>query len=173
MIQWLQSKLVLILAGIILISSVTAVFHYQLDSMEREELENRSRKISRVIQTMEKTEVDEMRQTITFDETSEGIYLSPQIRGDLYTIEIRTDFVRIERDSESIVEGIQANIHLWDPSEMNNSGELDEGESRWRDSQTPPLKIRAGQREIELLKLELRVDDSTRSHIFISKGDTI
>jgi len=54
---------------------------------------------------MEKTEVDEMRQTITFDETSEGIYLSPQIRGDLYTIEIRTDFVRIERDSESIGRG--------------------------------------------------------------------
>jgi len=172
MIQWLQSKLVLMVAGIILISSVTAVFHYQLESMEREELEDRCRKITRVIDKMDKTNVDEMRQRITFEETSEGIYLSPQVRGGPYNIEIRTDFVRLEKDDESVIEGLTANVHFWNPEDMNNTGELDEDEKRWRDSLSPSLKTRSGDYDIDLLKLELRDGDFIESHIFIFEVET-
>ncbi len=167
MIQWLQSKLVLVVVGTILISSVTAVFHYQLESMEREELENRCRKISRVIEEMDRADFEEMKQSITFDEGSQGIYLSPHIRGDPYTIEIRTDFVRIVKDGESVVEGLEANVHTWDPREMNNTGELGEDEKSWRDSKSSPLVVRSGSEEIELWKIELQDGDSTRSHIFV------
>ncbi len=172
MIQWLQSKLVLMVAGIILISSVTAVFHYQLESMEREELEDRCRKITRVIDKMDKTNVDEMRQRIVFEEGSEGIYLSPQIRGDPYNIEIQTDFVRVEKDGDSVIERLKANVHLWSPCELNTTGELKEDEKRWRDFQTPMLEIRSGTGGIELLKIELRVGDVTQPHIFVSEVET-
>jgi len=173
MIQWLQSKVVLILAGIILISSVTAVFHYQLESMEREELENLCGKISGVIHKMKRVDVEEMRQRITFEEDSRGIYLSPQIRGDPYTIEIRTDFVRIEKDGETAIERLQANVHLWGPGEMNDTGELNQEEKSWRDSQNPSLEISSGENEIELRKVELFNGEVTRSHIFISEVEPV
>ncbi len=172
MIQWLQSKLVLIMAGVVLISSVTAVFNYQLESMEREELENRCEKISRVIDKMDRADVDEMRQKITFDENSEGIYLPPQVRDESYTIKIQTDFVRIVKDDESVVEALQGNVHLWSPSELNNTGELNEDERRWRDSQNSSLEIRSGNGEIELLKIELQNSEINRPHIFISEVDS-
>ena len=169
MIQWLQSKLVLILAGMILVSSVTAVFHYQLESMEREELENLCGKISRVIQKMDRADVEEMRQRITFEQGSEGIYLSPLIRGDPYTIEIRTEFVKIEKDGETAIESLQANVHLWGPGEMNDTHELNEEEKNWRDSQTPSLEIHSEKSEIELRRIELSNGDVTQPHIFISE----
>ncbi len=172
MIQWLQSKLVLILAGIILISSVTAVFHYQLKSMEREEMENLCGKISRVIHKMDRVDVEELRQRITFDKGSEGTYLSPRIRGETYTIEIRTDFVKIEKDGETAIEGFNANVHMWDPGEMNDSRELNQEEKIWRDTQNPSLEIHSGKSEIELRRIELFNGEVTRSHIFVSEVET-
>jgi len=169
MIQWLQSKLVLIVAVAILISSVVGVFHHQLESMEKEELKNRCGKIARVIEKMEKADADEMRQRITFDEGSKGIYLSPEVRGDSYSIKIQTDLVRLEKDGMSVVEGLQANVHVWGPGEMNDTGELNEDEKRWRDSQASQLEIRSGEKDIELRKVELREGDAARTHIFVSE----
>jgi len=157
------------MAGVILISSVTAVFHHQLESMEKEELKNRCRKISRVINKMEKTDVDEMSQRITFDEGSKGIYLSPEVRGESYSIKIQTDLVRVEKDGMSVVEGLQANVHVWGPEEMNDTGELNEDERRWRDSRASQLEIHSGEKDIELRKVELREGDAARTHIFVSE----
>lgn len=173
MIQWLQSKLVLLMAGVILISSVTTVFHHQLESMEKEELKNRCGKISRVIDKMEKADVDEMSQRITFDESSEGIFLSPEVRGESYIIKIQTDYVRIEKDGLSVVEGLQGNVHVWELGELNDTGELDEDEKRWKDSQASQLEIRSGENDIELHKVELREGDVARTHIFVSEVDTL
>jgi len=121
---------------------------------------------------MDRADLEEMRQRITFEKSSEGIYLSPRIRGDPYTIEIRTNFVKIEKDGETAIESLQSNVHLWDPGEINDTGELNEAEKNWRDSQMPGLTIQSGKNEIELRKIELFNGDVTQPHIFISEVET-
>ncbi|MFP4001649.1 MAG: hypothetical protein ACLFU5_07080 [Thermoplasmata archaeon] len=88
MIQWLQSKMALIIVGLVLISSLTTIFYLQTNSLEKEELKDRCREISRVIEEVDDIEADIFRQNISFDEDSKGFYVNPEVGGETYTIEI-------------------------------------------------------------------------------------
>lgn len=171
MIQWLQSKLVLIVAGLILISSITTMFYIQTRSFEREELMDHCSKISRVIEEVDNLDADIVRQKISFDEDFDGFYVTPEVGGETYTVKIYQDFVKLETESKSVTSDLEADIHLWELEDLNNSGHLGDDEKNWRDSQAEPLEIEAGDKDILLRKVELDCDGSNRSHIFVSEVD--
>ena len=173
MIQWLQSKIVMIVVGMILISYIIGVFHYRLDSMEEEERLNRCKKISQVITDMYNSDVDEMQQRITFDEYSKGVYLSPTIQDESYTIEIWTNLVRVRNQGGTSSRSLRKRVHLWSPNEMNNTGSLREEERVWRDRGEPYLELGAGSSDIKLTMLMLDDGTDTRPHIFISEGRSL
>ncbi|MBS3816959.1 MAG: hypothetical protein KGY76_05290 [Candidatus Thermoplasmatota archaeon] len=168
MLQWLQSKMVLLTAGIILISSIIGVFYYRMDQMEDEERSNRCKMISRIIADMYSSNSDEMSQRITFEKGPEGIYLSPTVRGKPYDIEIWTDRVKVKQDGDTSTERFPTKVHLWPYRSINRTGHLDLAEERWRDERTPPLSLRAGGQDLRLTMFDLQNTTSSKSHIFIS-----
>lgn len=169
MIQWLQSKLALIVVGLVLISSITTMFYLQRRSLEREELMDRCREISRLIEEVDNIDADIMRQKISFDEDSQSFYVNPEVGGERYTIEIYEDLVMLETESESVTTALNAEVHLWAPEELNETGSLSREEEGWRDSRAEPLEIDAGEQDILLRKLQLDCEGTTRSHVFISE----
>lgn len=173
MLQWLQSKIVMLIVGIILISSITSLFYYQMDQIEKEERYNRCRKISQVIGDMHTLDVDEMRQRITFHENAEGIYLPSTIRDKSYTIEIWTDLVRVKSDGGISSKRTPESVHIWSPHLMNNTGVLREEERRWRDRKEPYLELEAGSSDLEIKLLRLDDGSETRPHLFISEVDPL
>ncbi len=173
MIQWLQSKIVMIVVGIILISSMISVFHYRMEEIEEEERYNRCKKISQVIADVSTSDADEMRQRITFDKDSEGIYFSPTIRDESYTIEIWTDLVRVKSEEGISSEKLRENVHLWNPETLNNTGMLGEEEKQWRDKKNPYLEVEAGSSDLEVTMLRLDDGTETESHVFISEVEAL
>ncbi|MFP3871948.1 MAG: hypothetical protein ACOCTR_01630 [Candidatus Natronoplasma sp.] len=171
-LQWLQSKIVLIAVVIILVSSVTGFFYHQMDQFEQEELENRARKLSQIITDMENTDADEMVQRITFHEDNEGIYLPPEVGGDPYTVQITKGYVRLKQDGRDTVEGLGADVHLWGPGGMNESGTLGKDEMEWRDEMNPELELEAGERDLRLIMLRLNDGARYENHIFITREGT-
>ncbi|MFP4141723.1 MAG: hypothetical protein ACLFSM_06180 [Thermoplasmata archaeon] len=171
MIQWLQSKMALIIVGLVLISSLTTIFYLQTNSLEKEELKDRCREISRVIEEVDDIEADIFRQNISFDEDSKGFYVNPEVGGETYTIEIHEDLLVLKVEGRSVTRPLDAEIHLWDPSEMNETSALCVEEENWRDSQTNSLKIESSGEGIQLRKLQLRRGESLQSHVFVSEVD--
>lgn len=170
--QWLQSKVVMIVAGLILVSSITGVFYWQIDSIKEEELEQRCEKIARVIDRTSDINAEVVRQKITFDEESQGIYISPEVGGDPYSIKIYPDLVMLESDVGTATNPLEVEVHLWGPEDLNRTGTLETSEQRWRDSRTEPLEITTGEEDILLRKLSLSYQGNTSSHVFVSGVDS-
>jgi len=159
----------MLIIGMILITSIVGLFYYRMDQIEEEERYNRCRKISRIIMDMHTSDVDEMRQRITFSEDTKGIALSPTIRDESYSIEIWIDLVRVKNKEGSSSKRLRENVHLWPPDEMNNTGILKEEERRWRDGKKPYLELEAGSSDLELTMLMLDNGSERTSHVFISE----
>ncbi len=164
--------MVLMAAGIILISSLSAAFYYQMDSIEDAEIENRAGKIAGVINELDVSSQDRVRQILTFDDQSSGIYLPPKIRDEPYTIEITTGYVRVKKGDKSSLKDLRADVHLWNPEDLNETGVLEESEEGWRDSRTESMKIQAGECDIELMMLNLEDDRTSENHVFVQEVDT-
>ncbi len=173
MLQWLQSKIALIVAGLILISSLSTIFYIQVSSMERDELKERCRKISGVIEHIDNIDADLVRKRISFEEDSKGIFVDPEIKSGSYMVEISEDFVELKSESDSVRSDLTADIHLWEPEELNRTGDVDVDDLNKRDSLTEPLIFEAGEGDILIRKLRLSHDRSYRSHIFISRVDDV
>ncbi len=167
MIQWLQSKIVLIAVVVIMISSVTTFFYYQIGELEEQELEGRGRKLSRIITDMQNSGVDEMSQRVTFHEENDGIYLSPEVNGDPYDMEITTGYLRLKQDGTEKIIPLNTNIHLWEPGMMNHTGYLSPEEMEWRDGRESSLELRAGDVGLKLISLRLYDGSAHENHIFI------
>lgn len=171
--QWLQSKIVMLVVGVILISSIVGVFQYRLDQMEEEERYNRCRKISQVVGEMYNSDVDEMRQRLTFDEDSKGVYLSPTIRDKGYVIEIWIDLVRVKNEGGVSSKRLQESVHLWSPRQRNDTDVLKERERQWRDRKEPYLELEAGSNDLEMTMLRLHDGSRTRLHLFVSEVEPL
>ncbi|MEF8873658.1 MAG: hypothetical protein V5A88_03180 [Candidatus Thermoplasmatota archaeon] len=169
LLQWLQSKIVLIAVAIILVSSVTTFFYYQIGELEEEELETRGEKFAQIITDMQDSDVDEMSQTVTFDEEREGIYLDPMVGGDPYTIEIKTGLLILKQDGMDSIESLGPNVHLWDPGRMNDTGRLPPNEGEWRDEMFSSIELQAGERDLKLIMLNLYNGETYENHIFITE----
>lgn len=161
--------MVLMAAGIILISSLSAAFYYQMDSMEEDEIENR--KIAKTVSQLDESDGQKIRQRLTFDDESEGIYISPKIRGSSYTIEITTGYVEVKKDGETSWKKLHADVHLWNPEDLNETGRLGEDEENWRDSRAEPVKIESGETDLKLVMLNLENDQISENHVFIQEVD--
>ncbi|GEM_PF-1452841 len=169
LLQWLQSKIVLMAVAIILISSVTTFFYYQMGELQQEELETRARKLSRIITDMYGSDVDEMSQRVTFSQRDEGIYLDPQVSGDSYTIEINSDFLILRQDGMDAIEMFGPKVHLWEPCELNHTGRLPSSEREWRDETSPNIEMRAGENDLRLTMLNLYDGERYENHIFVTE----
>lgn len=170
-LQWLQSKIVIITVTLILISSITSFYLYQIDELKEKELENHCEKITHILRDIRRSETDEMAQSITFDENGEGIFVSPRVGDEYYDIEITEEYIRLKQDEREAIERLEGNIHLWHPNNLNTTGFLGQEEREWRDSRRSSIEFSSNESDLKMIMLRLNDGESYNNHIFITEED--
>ncbi len=168
-LQWLQSKIVIIAVILILISSITSFYLYQIDEFKEQELENHCGKITQILRDIRKSESDEMFQRITFDENGEGIFVPPRVGDNHYVVEITNEYIKLRQEERVAMERLSGRIHLWDPSNLNNTGFLEQEEREWRDGRSSSIEFASNESALDVVMLRLNDGESYNNHIFLKE----
>ncbi len=171
MLQWLQSKMVLLIAAMILIASVTAVFYHQIREMEEEELEGRVEILTEVIEQISENEMGEGRQRVTFDRENEGLYLSPTVGDESYQIVIYQEYLMIKTEQRTERGRFRSRINPWNPEKLDSTRNISEVQQESNSSESTHLEIDPSRSDLQIVKLELYDGEEVGSHIFVYEVD--
>ncbi len=160
MLLWLKSKFALIVAGIILISAVSAFFYFQMGQVDGQRMQNYSDHIANTVQELYTSGADSASQQITF-EGGRGIEMPRDIGGDPYSLVISQSSVAVEIDDHRRASEFGLDVHLWNPDERNNTDHLPEQEVEWRDSINDNPLVISSTDESEINIWMMRLDNGT------------
>ena len=111
MLEWLSSKMSVVLASMLLLSSMTAYFANQRDYARRQELETVARGLSSFVNA-----VFGVHGTTEFEVSFAGggdLVLPSRIGGSPYSVRMRSDSVVIEQYGGSAIGHWSGNLHFW------------------------------------------------------------
>ncbi|MGM0510163.1 MAG: hypothetical protein ACQESD_03445 [Thermoplasmatota archaeon] len=141
MMDYLMSKMVWIIAAVILTASVIGVFNWQRESLKEVEMEQRADQVSSLIDELINTE-GEFKGTVSFNESRDSdFHLSSSLDGESYVLNFTPTGLFLERGSKRCWRGFIDNIHLYSPCLMDSDTETSlEG----IDDQTTSIRIESG-----------------------------
>ena len=133
MIDLITSKLAMMVAAVIILTTVLGVYAVQREQGKDLELMNIVETICGAVDDMNGVQGDTIL-NITFDRGSEGRFLKPLVNGKNYDILITSYEVVISQEDRHYEEDFMAPVHLWQPqsnsftsSEIEDAG-MEQGE---------------------------------------------
>jgi hypothetical protein len=113
-LELLTSKIAMMVAAIVILTSVLGIFSMQREDTKELELRNITDKITVTINNMN-TIMGETKEIITFKEGEDGIFLKPKVDGKTYEITITRYEVIVRQDAKTFLRNFIEDIHLWVP----------------------------------------------------------
>ncbi len=114
MLEFITSKIAMMMAAIIILTSILAVFTLVREDADDLRLRNHAETISDAISNMNAIN-GETKEIITFQKGVDGIYLKPEIDGNEYEIKIYQNRVMVRNEDASFIEKFMGQVHLWEP----------------------------------------------------------
>ncbi len=139
MLEFITSKIAMMMAAIIILTSVLAVFTLIREDANDIQLRNYADTISDIINDINSIN-GETKEIITFQKGGEGIYLEPEIDGKGYEIKIYQNRVLVRQEDASFIERFIGQVHLWEPERTA----YDLNEIQDRDRENHQLKFISG-----------------------------
>jgi hypothetical protein len=122
----------MMIAAIVILTSVLGIFAYQREQAKDLELRNIADKISQAIDDYY-TLLGESIVNVTFDREEDGIYIQPIVDGENYDILITKYKVIISQESRRFYSNFAGSIHLWIPQTNSyNQTEIAECDSEYK-----------------------------------------
>ncbi len=120
MIDWLYSKITVVIVVFILIAFFLGFFKWHTNNIAMEELQNISDEVAGQIDFI--TSIDgETQITVTFDDMGEGVRIPTTISNKPYTLNITTDLIFAEWKGAAVAspltfpDGEGDKLHFWHP----------------------------------------------------------
>jgi hypothetical protein len=128
----LTSKLAMMIAALIILTSVLGIYAYQREQAKDLELRNIADTISGAIDDFNAL-LGESKVNVTFDRDGQGIYIQPKVDGKSYDILITKYKVIISQESRRFYSNYAGSIHLWIPqSDSYNQTEIEDCDSEFK-----------------------------------------
>jgi hypothetical protein len=122
----------MMIAAIVILTSVIGIFAYQREQVKDLELRNIADKISKAIDEYN-TLLGESKVNVTFDREEDGIYVQPKVDGKNYDILITKYKVIISQGARRFYSNFAGSIHLWIPQGSSyNHTEIQECDSEFK-----------------------------------------
>jgi hypothetical protein len=115
--DFITSKLAMMIAAIIILTSVLGIFSMQREDAKDLELRNIVEEISQTINNLN-TVSGETKETMTFRTGEQGIYLTPNVDGKPYEIVITQYEVIVKQEGKIFLRDFVMSIHLWEPENI-------------------------------------------------------
>lgn len=166
MLEFLTTKIAMMVAAAIILISVFGIFSMQREDAKELDLKNISHEISGAINNVN-TIIGETRETVTFEEGEEGIYLKPRIEGKAYEIILTRYEVVIRQDDKTFLINLIEDIHLWFPERgiYTSSEIMDLDKEYWK------LAFISGENFIIQRKLiEIDGEKGYMTFVYLSRG---
>ena len=166
MIELLTSKIAMMIAAVIILTSVLGIFSMQREDAKELELRNVADEILGVINNMN-TITGETKETITFKEGEDGIFVKPNVDGKTYEITITRFEVIIRQDGKTFLRNFVEDIHVWFPEKIAyTSTELqDLDKEHWI------LKLASGEDFVILRKMvEIGGEKGYMTFVYLLRG---
>ncbi len=142
MIDYLMSKMVWIVAAVVLTASVLGVYSWQRRSMEDVALDEQAEQVAELVNTL-CTTVGDFKGYVSFDRSREAaFYLDGTVNGEPYNLNFTQNSLFIGQGSKGNWKTFVGNVHLFNPYFLDADDEPLLGAM---DSETNHLFIRSGE----------------------------
>jgi hypothetical protein len=166
MLEFITSKIAMMMAAIIILTSVLAVFTMIREDAEDLKLRNTADSISDTISNINSIN-GETKEIITFDKDMEGIYLEPEIDGKEYEIKIYQNRVMVRQDDDIFIEKFVGKIHLWEPEDTT----YDQNEIQDQDEENHKLSFLSHENLIiDRRLIELEGENGYMTFVYLLHG---
>ncbi len=121
MIDFIYSKLALIVAALIIASTLIGAFAWQRRETEEVSLQSISENISRLVNEVSSGD-NEVKRLVTFDEEkrAEATYFPARVGGETYDMRISINNIILDQDDKSVSSSFSYPVHVWNPGDMEN-----------------------------------------------------
>jgi len=140
MLDFITSKIAMMIAAVIILTSVLGIFAWQREDSKALELRNIADEISNSINEFNSIS-GETKVNVTFEKSNEGIYLNPKVDGEDYEIIITQSEVIVRQNDRLFLRNFISSVHIWEP----NSEFYDKDEIKDNDSKSPQQELRSGE----------------------------
>jgi hypothetical protein len=165
-LDFLTSRIAMMVAAVIILTSVLAVFTMIREDGRELELRNTADTISGSINEINSIN-GETREFITFRKGKEGVYLEPEINGKSYGITLTRNKVMIRQDDIVFIEDLMGSIHLWEPEKTS----YDLAEIEEKDRGNPQMNLNAHDDYIiEKKMINLQGENGYMTFVYMLKG---
>lgn len=114
MLDFVTSKIAMMIAAIIILTSVIGLYTLQREQAKDIELQNIADKIAEAIHNVN-TIQGETKVNVTFNRGDDGVYVNPAVNGKSYEILITSNKVIITQNDRRSISNFVVSVHLWVP----------------------------------------------------------
>lgn len=165
MLDFITSKMAMMIAAIIILTSALGIYALQREQTKDLELNNIADKIAGAIENIN-TLQGETKVNVTFDIGKEGIYIDPTVNGKDYEILISQYKIMITQMERRAISNFVTQIHLWPP--LSNTYNLTEIENI--DDSNRTLEFLSGDDfKIQRKLLEINGENEYRTFVYMGK----
>lgn len=166
LLDFITSKIAMMIAAVIILTSVLGIFSMQREDAKELELRNVADRISGAVNNLN-TVLGETSEVITFTKGEDGIFLNPKIDGKTYEIIITQNEVVVKQEGKNFLREFVVNIHTWEPENMlYNLTQL-----QYKDEENTKLDFRSGEDFIIQRKLiEIDGEKEYMTFVYLLQG---
>ncbi len=163
MLDFVTSKIAMMIAAIIILTTVIGLYALQREQAKDMELQNVADKIAEAIHNVN-TIQGETKVNVTFDRGDDGIYVKPLMNGKGYEILITQNKVIITQNGRRSISNFVVSVHLWVPLfNAYNQTQIEE-----IDEANKTLELQAGEDfVIERKSIELSGENEYMTFIYV------
>lgn len=114
MLDFVTSKIAMMIAAIIILTSVIGFYALQREQAKDMELQNIADKIAEAIHDVNIIQ-GETKVNVTFNRENEGVYVKPLVNGKSYETMITQNKVIITQNGKRSISNFVVSVHLWVP----------------------------------------------------------
>ena len=163
MLEFVISKMAMMIAAIIILSSVLGIYTLQREQAKDLELRNIADKIADAIDDLNSLQ-GETKVNVTFERGKEGVYVKPSVKGKNYEIMIAQYKVMISQNHKRSISNLMGPTHSWEP--LSNSYTLTQIEEI--DGTNRTLELKSGKDfKIERKLIEISGENEYRTFVYV------
>ncbi len=115
MLDYLTSKMVWIIAAVVLTASVMGVFNWQRNAAEEVALDQRAESIAELVNTFSSTSGN-IKASVSFNESVDpNFYFEPTVNGELYALNFSRNGLTLIQGDTAVRKDFVSGVHLLDP----------------------------------------------------------
>ncbi len=163
MLDFVMSKIAMMIAAIVILTSVLGFFYFQREEAKDLELENIAEKFTDAVNNINSLQGETV-VNVTFDEGKEGIYVRPNVNGNNYEILMSRSNIIITQEKRRASDNFITPVHLWEPeNKAYNQTQIEQ-----KDDDNKKLEFVSGQDfKIERKFLEISGENEYMTFVYI------